>query len=142
MPQMIFVNLPVADLPRSKAFYAAIGFTNNPRFSDDNAACMVLSDAIYVMIHTHDSWRRFTQRPLPPTGSSEVMLAIDVADRAAVDAMLETVAANGGTADINPVQEHGFMYSRSFIDPDGHIWEPYWMDPDVAAGGPADQAEA
>ena len=142
MPQMIFVNLPVADLPRSIAFYAAIGFTNNPRFSDDNAACMVLSDAIYVMIHTHDSWRRFTQRPLPPTGASEVMLAIDVADRAAVDAMLDTVAANGGTADINPAQEHGFMYSRSFIDPDGHIWEPYWMDPAVAAGAQVDTAEA
>lgn len=134
MAKMIFVNLPVADLPRSMAFYEAIGFTNNPQFSDHQAACMVWSETIFVMIHTHDSWRRFTQRPIPPTGASEVMLAIDLDDRAAVDAMLETVAAQGSTADVNPLQEHGFMYSRSFTDPDGHIWEPYWMDPAALAG--------
>jgi len=134
MTRMIFVNLPVADLKRSMAFYEAIGFSNNPQFTDENAACMVWSEAIFVMIHTHASWRRFTQRPIPSADASEVMLAIGLDDRAAVDAMLDIVAAQGGTADINPQQEHGFMFSRSFTDPDGHIWEPYWMDPAAIPG--------
>jgi len=131
---MIFVNLPVTDLPRSMAFYEALGFTNNPQFTDENAACMVWSDAIFTMLHTHESWRRFTQRPIPASNSSEVMLAINVESTAEVDAMLDTVAANGGTADINPKQELGFMFNRSFTDLDGHIWEAFWMDPTVASG--------
>jgi predicted lactoylglutathione lyase len=134
MAKMIFVNLPVADLPRSMAFYEALGFSNNPAFTDENAACMVWSDAIFVMIHTHDSWRRFTQRPIPSKDSSEVMLAISLDDRAAVDAMVDTVASLGGTADVNPTQDLGFMYNRPFADLDGHIWEPFWMDP-AATGG-------
>jgi predicted lactoylglutathione lyase len=86
------------------------------------------------MIHTHDSWRRFTQRPIPPKDSSEVMLAISLDDRAAVDAMVDAVASLGGTADVNPTQDLGFKYNRPFADPDGHIWEPFWMDP-AATGG-------
>lgn len=129
MSKMIFVNLPVADLDASMAFYKALGFENNPQFTDDKAACMVWSEAIYVMLHTHASWRRFTSRPIPPATSSEVMLALSCDGREAVDAMNEVAAANGGTADINPVQDLGFMYNRNLADLDGHIWEAFWMDP-------------
>lgn len=135
MSRMIFVNLPVADLPKAKAFYEAIGFTNNPQFSDDTAACMVLTDTISVMLLTHDKWRSFTSRPIPPSTSSEVMLAVSCDSREAVDAMNQAAAANGGTADINPAQDYGFMYNRNLADPDGHVWEAMWMD--MAAAGEA-----
>ncbi|AMG73150.1 VOC family protein [Sphingopyxis granuli] len=133
-PRMIFVNLPVRDLDRSIAFYKALGFANEPRFTDETAACMVWSDAIFVMILTHDKWRSFTDRPIPPTTSSEAMLALALDSREAVDAMVAAAAAHGGTIDVNPVQEHGFMYGRDILDPDGHVWEPFWMDPAVANG--------
>jgi uncharacterized protein len=129
MTKMIFVNLPVADLPRAMAFYEALGFTNNPAFTDETAACMVWSEAIFVMLLTHDKWRFFTTRPIPPATSSEVSLALALDSKAAVDAMNDAAAAHGGTADINPLQDLGFMYGRDFIDPDGHVWGPFWMDP-------------
>jgi uncharacterized protein len=129
VPKMIFVNLPVADLGTSMAFYKSIGFENNANFTDDTAACMVWSEAIHVMLLTHAKWRTFTSRPIPPVTSSEVMLALSCDSRKAVDAMNEAAAANGGTADINPAQDHGFMYNRNLADPDGHIWEAMWMDP-------------
>jgi predicted lactoylglutathione lyase len=128
MSRMIFVNLPVTDLAASMAFYEALGFRNNPQFTDDTAACMVWSEAINVMLLTHDKWRTFTQRPIPPRTSSEVMLAISCDNRDAVDAMNKAAAANGGTADINPKQDLGFMYNRNLADPDGHVWEAMWMD--------------
>ena len=134
MSKSIFVNLPVADLATSQAFYEALGFVNEPRFSDETGACMVWSDAIFVMILTHDKWRQFTDRPIPDAGSSEVMLAIGAASREAVDTMADAAGAAGGIADVNPGQDHGFMYSRDFADPDGHVWEPFWMDPAVASG--------
>ena len=109
MPRMIFVNLPVADLAASIAFYEALGFTNNPQFTDATAACMVWSEAIHVMLLTHGKWRSFTDRPIPPAGSSEVSLALALDGREAVDAMIAAAAANGGTADVNPVQDLGFM---------------------------------
>jgi len=129
MTKMIFVNLPVADLAHASAFYEAIGFTNNPQFSDDTAACMVWSEAINVMLLTHAKWRQFTSRPIPPATSSEVMLALSCDSRAAVDRMNETAAAHGGKADINPKQDLGFMYNRNLADPDGHVWEAVWMNP-------------
>jgi predicted lactoylglutathione lyase len=132
--KMIFVNLPVADLSRARAFYEALGFTNNPQFSDESGAAMVWSDAIFVMLLTHDKWKGFTTRPICPAGSSEVSLAITVGSRAEVDALLAAGAAAGGSADANPPEDHGFMYQRTLLDPDGHIWEPFWMDP-AAAGG-------
>jgi predicted lactoylglutathione lyase len=135
MQKMIFVNLPVADLPKAMAFYAALGFTNNPHFTDDTAACMVWSETIHVMLLTHDKWRTFTSRPIPPTTSSEVLLALSFESRDAVDAIAGAAKAHGGTADINPAQDHGFMFSRSLADPDGHVWEAFWMDP---AAVPAD----
>lgn len=128
MPRMIFVNLPVADLKASMAFYEALGFSNNPQFTDDTAACMVWSEHINVMLLTHDKWRTFTDRPIPPPTASEVMLAISLDDRATVDSMVEAAGRNGGTADATPKQDLGFMYNRTLADPDGHVWEGVWMD--------------
>lgn len=137
MTAMIFVNLPVADLTVSMAFYQALGFENNPQFTDETAACMVWSEAIHVMLVTHDRWRDFTDRPIPPATSSEVMLCLSMDDREAVDAMNATAAGKGGMADINPCQDFGHMYSRALADPDGHIWEAMWMDP-TALGAAGD----
>ena len=134
MSKMIFVNLPVTDLPKSMAFYEALGFTNEPRFTDETAACMVLSETIFVMLLTHDKWKSFTKRPIPDSRSSEVMLALTCDSRDEVNRLVDTAAAKGGTADVNPLQDYGFMFSRSFVDPDGHLWEPLWMDPAVASG--------
>lgn len=128
MSRMIFVNLPVVDLKASMSFYAALGFTNNPQFTDDTAACMVWSESINVMLLTHDKWRTFTARPIPPSTSSEVLLAISCDSRDEVDAMNKAASENGGMADINPIQDLGFMYNRNLADPDGHVWEAMWMD--------------
>ena len=129
MPKQIFISLPVRDLPKSKAFYEAIGAVNNPQFTDDTAACMVFSDTIYVMLLTHAKWASFTTKGMVDAHSaSEVSLAITVDDRAAVDAMVKTAGAHGGDVDTNPPQDHGFMYQRTFQDPDGHVWEPFFMD--------------
>lgn len=135
----IFISLPVTDLGASLAFYTALGFTKNPQFSDASAACMVWSEAISVMLLTHAKWRTFTTRPIPPSTSSEVALNVSCDSREAVDAMNAAAAAHGGTADINPPEDHGFMYSRDMADPDGHIWGAMWMDP--AAMAPAGEAK-
>jgi uncharacterized protein len=128
MTRSIFVNLPVVDLPGSQSFYEALGFENNPQFSDETAACMVWSDAVFVMLLTHEKWKTFTSRPIPPVTSSEVMLALSCENREHVDKLNDRAAENGGTADVNPLQDHGFMYSRAIADPDGHVWEMFWMD--------------
>lgn len=137
MSKMIFISLPVADVERSRRFYEALGFTHNPQFSDDNGACMVWSEAIYVMVMSKTKWAEFTDRPICPQGSSEVALNIAVDSRDAVDAFAEAAGANGGTVDVNPPQDHGFMYGRDVLDPDGHVWGPMWMDPAAAQGEPA-----
>jgi hypothetical protein len=130
---MIFVNLPVAELGRSKAFYEAVGLSNNPQFSDETGACMVLSETIMVMLLTHAKWARFTSKTIPdPKTTAQVLLCISRDSREAVDTIVETAVRHGGTADPTPVQDLGFMYGRSFEDPDGHIWETVWMNP-VAA---------
>jgi len=128
MSRMIFVNLPVTDLPRARAFYEALGFTNNAQFSDESSACMVWSETINVMLLTHAKWQGFTRRPIPPATTSEVMLAISCDSREAADRMNEAAASHGGTADVNPAQDLGFLYNRSLADPDGHVWEAVWMD--------------
>lgn len=125
---MLFVNLPVTDLSSSRAFYEALGFTRNPDFSSEDTACMVWSETIFVMLLTHSRWKTFTARPIPPRGSNEVMLGLSCEGRAQVDALLEAAENHGGQHDINPVQDLGFMYNRAFTDPDGHIWEAFWMD--------------
>ena len=135
MTRMIFVNLPVTDLGRARSFYEALGFTNNAQFSDDNSACMVLSETIHVMLLTHSKWAGFTSRPIPPATSSEVMLALSCDSREAVDQMNDAAAANGGEADINPKQDLGFLYNRNLADPDGHVWEAIWMDSSATSVG-------
>lgn len=137
MPQLIFINLPVADLPRSIAFYEAVGATKNPMFSDDTAACMVVSDVIHVMLLTHDKWRTFTDRQIPDAhASAQVLLCLSQDSREAVDAVVAQAAGAGGQVDPNTTQDYGFMYGRSYADPDGHIWEVMWMDAAAVAAGP------
>ena len=129
MPKQIFINLPVQNLPRATAFYTAIGATVNPQFSDDTASCMVFSEQIFVMLLTHEKWATFTTKPIVDSHrSSEVMLALSADDRNAVDRMTDAAGANGGKADVNPPQDHGFMFGRSFEDVDGHIWEVLFVD--------------
>jgi predicted lactoylglutathione lyase len=142
---MIFVNLPVTDLARSIAFYEALGLRREPRFSNEAAAMMVLSDTISVML-THDFYRTFTTKPVADANNaSQVLLCISREDRAGVDSIVDAAAGAGGKADPGPKQEMGgFMYGRSFEDPDGHHWEAMWMDPAAAEQGahPAEPVEA
>ena len=137
MAQMIFVNLPVQDLERSKAFYTAIGFRNEPKFSNDAAAMMVLSDTISVMLLTHPFYATFTRKEIADAHfSSQVLLCISCDSPAEVDRITEAAAGAGGKADVTPKQDMGeMMYGRSFEDPDGHHWEPMWMDPTFAEQG-------
>jgi len=135
MTRMILVNLPVTDLKASMAFYKSVGFKNNPQFTDDTAACMVWSDAINVMLLTHAKWRTFTSRPIPPATSSEVFLTLSCDSREAVDAMTKAASANGGTADIDSVQDLGFMYNCNLADPDGHVWVAMWINPAAIPSG-------
>jgi predicted lactoylglutathione lyase len=138
MPKMIFVNLPVTDLARSTRFYETVGGTKNPQFSDDTASCIVFSDTIFAMLLTHDKFSHFTARPIANAHETcQVMLAVSADSRADVDAMVGQAASAGGKADPNAVQDHGFMYGRSFEDPDGHIWEVFWMDPAAVQSGEA-----
>ena len=146
MTRMIFVNLPVTDLERSKAFYEAIGLRNEPKFSNEAAAMMVLSDTIAVMLLTHPFYATFTRKPIADSrNSSQVLLAISCDSPADVDRITEAAASAGGTADVGPRQDMGgMMYGRSFDDPDGHHWEPMWMDPGFAEQGahPVEQTTA
>jgi len=144
MSKMIFVNLPVADLPKSKAFYEAVGFVNNPQFTNENAAAMVWSDTIVVMLLKHEFWKTFTSKAIPNAKeTAQVLLCISMDGREAVDAIVGDAERAGGEPDPTPTQDHGFMYGRSFEDPDGHIWETMWMDPKVAAGEmPVEHIEA
>lgn len=137
MPKMIFVNLPVTDLKRSREFYEQIGAPNNPQFTDETAACMVISDTIFVMLLTHDKWRTFTDRAIPDAHkSAQVLLCLSEDSKEDVDARV-TAASKLGKADPNQTQDLGFMYGRSFADPDGHIWEVMWMDPAAMGDQPA-----
>ena len=136
MSRMIFVNLPVEDLGRSRGFLEALGATNEPKFTDDTAACMQFSDSIFVMLLTHDKFRQFTPRPIADANSgSQVLLCLSADDRESVDTTIERAVAAGGTADPAPKQDYGVMYGRSVADPDGHIWELMWMDPAAAEQG-------
>jgi predicted lactoylglutathione lyase len=126
---MIFVNLPVADVAKSTAFYQAIGCNQDPRFSNAVASSMQLSDEIVFMLLSHDFFQGFTPKAIADSrATTEVLLCLSRDSREAVDALLEKAAAAGGNADIRPPQDHGFMYGRSFEDPDGHIFEIMHMD--------------
>jgi predicted lactoylglutathione lyase len=134
--KMIFVNLPVSDLPASRRFLEALGAVNEPKFTDDTAACMRLSDNIFVMLLTRDKFATFTPRPISDAkASTEVLLCLSSDSRESVDSTLERGVAAGGTADPAPKQDYGVMYGRSIADPDGHIWEIMWMDPAAAEQG-------
>jgi predicted lactoylglutathione lyase len=146
MSRMIFVNLPVEDLARSKRFYEAIGARNEPKFSNDAAAMMVLSDTISVMLLSRPFFSTFTDKPIADAhSSSQVLLCVSCDSASEVDRLVEAAAANGGKADPGPKQDMGgMMYGRSFEDPDGHHWEPMWMDPQMAEQGahPVESAAA
>lgn len=134
MAKMIFVNLPVKDVAKSTAFYEAIGFTKDPRFSNEMASAMQWSDEIVVMILGHDFYSTFIphKQIADASKTNEVLLCLSFDSREAVDAITEKAAAAGGTADPREPQDMGFMYGRSFEDPDGHIYEPMFMDMEAA----------
>jgi uncharacterized protein len=143
MSKMIFVNLPVADLPRAIAFYEAIGAEKNEQFSDHTAACMVFSETIHVMLLTHDKFRQFTPKTIADAKeSTEVLICLSAESRDAVDTMTINAGAAGGLMDPGPKQDHGFYYGRSFEDPDGHIWEVMWMDMEAAKTSMGEMATA
>lgn len=141
MPKMIFVNLPVSDLDRATAFYEAIGAERNPMFSDDTASCMVFSETIHVMLLTHDKFSQFTPKRIANAKeTTEVLICISADSRDDVDTITDKAIAAGGREPREP-QDYGFMYGRSFEDPDGHIWEPMWMDLEAAQSATAPTEE-
>ena len=146
MTQMIFINLPVTDLDRSIAFYEGIGAAKEPKFSNESAAMMVLSDTISIMLLTHDFYATFTGKRIADAhATSEVLLCLSRDSRAGVDDIVTHAAAAGGKADVGPRQEMAeLMYGRSFEDPDGHHWEAMWMDSSFAEQGahPAEPVDA
>jgi predicted lactoylglutathione lyase len=128
----MFVNLAVRDLKKSMAFFSAFGFQFNPKFTDEKAACMVISDDAFVMPLTEPFFRTFTKRaPCDTSTHTEGLFALSCGSRAEVDEMVKKAIAAGGTHAMNP-QDHGFMYTWSFYDLDGHHWEVLWMDPKAA----------
>jgi hypothetical protein len=127
----IFVNLAVRDLNKTMAFFSSLGFTFNRQFTDDNAACMVISDEAFVMLLAEPFFRTFTKRePCDTTRQTEGLFALSCDSRSEVDEMVNTAIAAGGSQAMDP-QDQGFMYGRSFYDIDGHHWEVMWMDPAV-----------
>lgn len=133
MPKLIFVNLPVTDLNKSISFYEAVGGQKNEQFSDDTAACMVFSETIHAMLLTHDKFSQFTSRKIANAKETcQVLIAVSEESREEVDAVVGRAGSAGGVMDPNPKQDYGFMYGRSFEDPDGHIWEVTWMDVEAA----------
>jgi predicted lactoylglutathione lyase len=132
VPRMIFVNLPVADLAKSMAFYEAIGAVNQPRFTDETAACMVFSDTTFIMLLTHDKFSQFTSKRIADAHStSEMLLVVSQDSREAVDAITDTAVAAGGRETHAKGQDTTYTYSRCFEDVDGHIWWPLWMHPEA-----------
>lgn len=137
MIKAMFVNLAVTDLARSKAFFEAIGFTFNPQFTDDTAACMVIGDNMYAMLLTEPKFRQFTPKPIADARTStEVLTALAVESKEGVDAVMAKALAAGGR-EPRAMQDHGFMMQRSLEDLDGHIWEIFWMDPAFVQPQPA-----
>lgn len=135
---MIFINLPVGDLARSRRFLESLGATNEPKFTDETAAMMRFSDAINVMLLTREKFASFTPRKIADAETtSEVLVALSCDSRETVDATIDTAVAAGGSADPGPKQDYGVMYGRSVADPDGHIWEFVWMDDSAVEGGAA-----
>ena len=128
MAIQIFVNLPISDLAASMAYYKALGFDHNPQFTDETAACIVISDTIYVMVLTHEKFAQFSDLPIPDAKQQrQALYALSRENREAVDQIAEAGVAAGGKETLER-QDYGFMYSRAIADPDGHTWEYMWMD--------------
>lgn len=132
MKTKIFINLPVKDLNKSVEFFGKLGFSFNPKFTDENASCMVISDEIFVMLLVEKFFKTFTKKEIcDATKTTEVLVALSVENRAQVDEMSAKALASGGTTPMPP-QDHGWMYQKSFQDLDGHVWEIIYMDPAAA----------
>jgi predicted lactoylglutathione lyase len=134
MSKQIFVNLPVKDLARSVGFFGKLGYTFDPRFTDQNATCMIVGENIFAMLLVEPFFATFTPKPVADaTRSTEVLVALSLDSRAAVDRIVEDALAAGAKRYCEP-KDHGFMYQWGFEDLDGHIWEYFWMDPAHLAG--------
>jgi len=129
MSTKIFVNLPVKDLPKAKDFFAKLGFTFNAQFTDETAACVVVSEDIYVMLLTHPKFKEFTPKEIcDATRSTEVLVCLSCESRAKVEEQVRKAVAAGGTT-YAEAKDHGFMFQHGFQDLDGHIWELIWWTP-------------
>ena len=129
MATQMFVNLPVKDLQKSIAFFTRLGFKFNPQFTNENATCMIVSDDNFVMLLTREKFKDFTPKEIcDATKSTEVLVALSLESREKVDAMVRAAVAAGGTTYAEP-KDYGFMYQHGFQDLDGHMWEPFYMDP-------------
>jgi predicted lactoylglutathione lyase len=136
--RLLFVNLPVADLPASIAFFTELGFTFNPQFTDETSTCMIVSEQAYVMLLTEPKFAAFATKPVADaTASSEALFCVSAESREAVDTFADAALAAGGTPAKEPMDQ-GFMYGRSFNDLDGHHWEVMWMAPAAVEAGPAE----
>jgi uncharacterized protein len=132
----LFVTLPVADLERSKAFFAELGFSFNPLFSDETAACMLVGEDAFVMLGTREKFAELSKLPIAdPTTHALALYCFSVSSREEVDSVTEAALA-AGARDADDDEDHGFMYSRAFFDLDGHGWQVMWMDPAAAEQGP------
>lgn len=139
--KMIFLNLPVADVARSTAFYEAMGMVRNAAFSNAEASAMTWSDTIHFMLLDHALYATFTPKQIiDAKAASGALIALAPGSREAVDAMTEAAITAGGRQ-LHEPEDLGFMYSRAFEDPDGHGFGPFWMDPAAAAGGPPQPTE-
>jgi uncharacterized protein len=126
--RQMYVNLPVADLDRSVAFFTTLGFTFEPRFTDETATCMIVGHDAYVMLLTKARFGEVSKKPIAgASGQTEVILSFTATSREGVDELTDAALASGGS-EANGAVDYGFMYSRSFQDPDGHTWEVLWMD--------------
>jgi len=134
--RMLFVNLPVTDVERSKAFFAALGFSFNPAFTDESTACMLIGEQAFVMLLDRERFAEFAKLPIAdPTTHTLALYCFSVASRDEVDSVSAAALAAGGT-EVDGAEDHGFMYSRSFYDLDGHGWQVMWMDPAAVEQGP------
>ena len=134
--RMLFVNIPVADVERSKAFFAKLGFNFNPAFTDETAACMLVGEHAFVMLLSREKFAEFAKLPIAdPTTHALALYCFSVSSRDEVDAVSAAALAAGGS-EADDAEDHGFMYSRSFFDLDGHGWQVMWMDPAAAERGP------
>ncbi|HEV7801656.1 MAG TPA: VOC family protein [Burkholderiales bacterium] len=132
MAAQIFVNLPVKDLQRSVAFFTHLGYTFDPKFTNENATCMIVGENIFVMLLVESFFKTFTKKPISDAKkTTEVLLCLSCESRAQVDALVAKALAAGGTAP-NAPQDHGFMYGHGYEDLDGHIWELVYMAPQAA----------